>query len=627
MRRRLSQARALSSRRSTARLGAAVLAVALLAAVAPMARAATACRVTYQVSSQWPGGFTANITITNLGDPLNGWRLEFQFPNASQRVTQGWSATWSQNGQNVTATSMSWNANLGTNQSTSIGFNGAWSGSNPVPTSFTINGVTCTGTGPTTTGPTTTGPTTTGPTTTGPTTTGPTTTAPTTTGPTTTAPTTTGPTTTLPPGQRVDNPYAGARGYVNPDWAAQVQQEAQRVGGSLGTAMQRVATQPTAVWLDRIGAITAGRGLRGHLDEALRQQQSSGQTVAITIVIYDLPNRDCAALASNGELLIAQNGLARYRSEYIDPIVSILSDPQYRSLRIVAIIEPDSIPNLVTNLSEPRCAEAESTNAYRDGIRYAISRLNTVPNTYLYLDIAHSGWLGWDSNFTPAVDRYVRLLDPGQGGPGFNSIHGFITNTANYTPTSEPFLTDSNQTVGGQPVRSAQFYEWNPYFDELDFAQALRNAFIQRGFPNSIGMLIDTSRNGWGGANRPTQVSTSTDLNTFVNESRIDRRPHRGGWCNQAGAGIGERPRANPATGIDAYVWVKPPGESDGTSEPDAPPPPDDPNKRHDPMCDPNARNRYNSSFPTNALDNAPHAGQWFPEQFRMLVQNAFPAL
>ena len=140
MRRRLSQARALSSR-----LGAAVLTVVLVAAVAPMARAATACRVTYQVSSQWPGGFTANITITNLGDPLNGWRLEFQFPNASQRVTQGWSATWSQNGQNVTATSMSWNANLGTNQSTSIGFNGAWSGSNPVPTSFTINGVTCNG--------------------------------------------------------------------------------------------------------------------------------------------------------------------------------------------------------------------------------------------------------------------------------------------------------------------------------------------------------------------------------------------------------------------------------------------------------------------------------------------------
>jgi cellulose 1,4-beta-cellobiosidase len=138
-------------------------------------------------------------------------------------------------------------------------------------------------------------------------------------------------------------------------------------------------------------------------------------------------------------------------------------------------------------------------------------------------------------------------------------------------------------------------------------------------------MLIDTSRNGWGGVNRPTAVSTSTDLNTYVDQSRIDRRPHRGGWCNQNGAGIGARPTAGPAAGIDAYVWVKPPGESDGVSS-DIPDP-TDPNKKFDPMCDPNARNRYNTAYPTNALPNAPHAGQWFPDEFRMLVQNAFPAL
>jgi cellulose 1,4-beta-cellobiosidase len=44
-------------------------------------------------------------------------------------------------------------------------------------------------------------------------------------------------------------------------------------------------------------------------------------------------------------------------------------------------------------------------------------------------------------------------------------------------------------------------------------------------------------------------------------------------------------------------------------------------------MCDPNAQNRYNTAFPTNALPNAPHAGRWFPAQFTMLVQNAFPAV
>lgn len=54
---------------------------------------------------------------------------------------------------------------------------------------------------------------------------------------------------------------------------------------------------------------------------------------------------------------------------------------------------------------------------------------------------------------------------------------------------------------------------------------------------------------------------------------------------------------------------------------------PNDPNKRFDPMCDPNARNRYNNNYPTNALPDAPHAGRWFPAQFRMLVENAYPAV
>ena len=74
------------------------------------------------------------------------------------------------------------------------------------------------------------------------------------------------------------------------------------------------------------------------------------------------------------------------------------------------------------------------------------------------------------------------------------------------------------------------------------------------------------SRNGWGGSARPKAASTSTNVDTFVDESRIDRRIHAGNWCNQSGAGLGERPRASPADGIDAYVWIKPPGESDGSS-------------------------------------------------------------
>jgi cellulase/cellobiase CelA1 len=38
------------------------------------------------------------------------------------------------------------------------------------------------------------------------------------------------------------------------------------------------------------------------------------------VVIYNLPNRDCAAKASNGELHVEQDGEVRYRREFIDPI-------------------------------------------------------------------------------------------------------------------------------------------------------------------------------------------------------------------------------------------------------------------------------------------------------------------
>jgi len=108
-----------------------------------VAHAAPACDVDY-TTNDWGTGFTANITIRNLGDPINGWTLRFTFPG-NQRITQGWSANWTQSGNQVTATNMSWNGNLGTNQSTNIGFNASYSGTNEKPTSFSINGVRCGG--------------------------------------------------------------------------------------------------------------------------------------------------------------------------------------------------------------------------------------------------------------------------------------------------------------------------------------------------------------------------------------------------------------------------------------------------------------------------------------------------
>jgi cellulose 1,4-beta-cellobiosidase len=140
-------------------------------------------------------------------------------------------------------------------------------------------------------------------------------------------------------------------------------------------------------------------------------------------------------------------------------------------------------------------------------------------------------------------------------------------------------------------------------------------------------MLIDTSRNGWGGPDRPTAASASTSLNTFVNDSRVDRRNHRGAWCNPDGAGLGERPQATPAgypdSHLDAFVWIKPPGESDGSSV-DIP---NDEGKATDPSCDPTYHSPKIGGLLTGAKADAPLAGKWFEAQFIELVESAYPEI
>jgi cellulose 1,4-beta-cellobiosidase len=420
----------------------------------------------------------------------------------------------------------------------------------------------------------------------------------------------------------VDNPFVGATQYVNPQWKAAVEAEAAKQSdAALAQKMRWIANQPTAVWMDRISAIAGnadGNGLKYHLDNAVAQKGSG--PIVFNVVIYDLPGRDCHALASNGELPASDEGLARYKSEYIDPIAALFSDPKYANIRIVATIEPDSLPNITTNSSEAACAAAGPY--YRAGVKYALDKLHAIPNVYNYVDLAHSGWLGWDSNSGPAAQLMAEVAKSTTAG--FASIDGFITDTANTTPLEEPFLTNPDLSVGGQPVKSAKFYEWNGLFDETDFTAAMYTKLVAAGFPSSIGMVVDTSRNGWGGPNRPTKVSTSTNLDTYVNESRVDRRTHRGAWCNPDGAGIGERPKAAPGPAhIDAYVWVKPPGESDGASTEI----PNDQGKRLDRMCDPTYSSSALGGATTGALAGAPLSGQWFAAQFKQLVTNAYPVI
>src|SRR5256885_13184207 len=113
-------------------VGLAVATGGVVAAVTlPASAASTGCMATYTVVSQWPGGFQAGVSFTNLGDPISSWTLGFTFPDANQKETQGWNATWSQSGAKVSAASMSWNGSVGTNASVSLRLIGSYTAPHP----------------------------------------------------------------------------------------------------------------------------------------------------------------------------------------------------------------------------------------------------------------------------------------------------------------------------------------------------------------------------------------------------------------------------------------------------------------------------------------------------------------
>jgi cellulose 1,4-beta-cellobiosidase len=423
----------------------------------------------------------------------------------------------------------------------------------------------------------------------------------------------------------VADPFTGAKPYLNPDYVAEVKTQAAADGNP--AAELAVATNQTAIWLDTMASIAGGTtatGTRTGLQQQLTDAAAQGTTATpslVEIVIYDLPGRDCAALASNGEIPATAAGLTEYETQYINPIASILQQFASSPIRVVAIIEPDSLPNVVTNQSKSACATA--TPYYETGTTYALNALHAIPNVYNYMDIAHSAWLGWPSNMsaTPAVYNTVVKNTTA----GYASIDGFISDTANYTPTQEPLLTNPTLQIGGQNVDSATFYQFNPTFDELSYDTAMYNTLVAAGFPSSKKFLIDTSRNGWG-PTHPTTITSATDVNTYVSDNKIDKRPFRGDWCNQNNAGIGARPTDQPfgaSSPVLAFVWIKPPGESDG----------DYPTSTHthgDPHCDPNGTNTDGNggTYSTGSIPgfDVP-AGMMYPAEFQMLVKNAFPAL
>jgi cellulose 1,4-beta-cellobiosidase len=283
----------------------------------------------------------------------------------------------------------------------------------------------------------------------------------------------------------------------------------------------------------------------------------------VEFIVYDLPDRDCAAAASNGEYSYANGGAAQYQA-YIDAIVAQVK--VYPDVRTVAIIEPDSLANLVTNLNVAKCANAQTS--YLTSVNYALKQL-AAAGVYMYMDAGHAGWLGWPANLTPAAQLFTKVWSDAGKSP---FIRGLATDVSNYNALS---------TTSPDPATQG-----NSNYDEQLYINALGPALRSAGW--NAQFIVDQGRSG------VQNIRTAW-----------------GDWCNVKGAGFGIRPTTDVSSYspyLDAIVWAKPGGESDGTSNQSS--------SRYDFHCG-----------QSDATQPAPEAGQWFQDYFVQLVQNAHPSL
>mgnify|MGYP003335084514 CR=1 FL=1 len=393
--------------------------------------------------------------------------------------------------------------------------------------------------------------------------------------------------------------------------------------------LEEAMNQPSAFWIDKKSKIKDAKDL---LDDVSKSSKNT-----IVFIVYDLPNRDCMAISSNGEICCNQtedckkfcsqtecqktasdctNGLKDYQKNYIDPLKDLFSN--YLDINIVLIIEPDSIPNCITNVDQGGCTEV-TCNAYSEGVTYALKAFDSLSNCTMYLDAGHGGWLGWQNNLTKFRDYIVEK-------DWCKYVRGFATNTSNYqqlgTSACKIDLTDENENnVYTQFITDCQnnpngcgydpcglAVQYNAATSELNYVQLLEYFFRNQTFKsddNKAHFVIDTGRNG------------NPDARKGTEECKV--------WCNVNNALLGKFPTSNTEIdSIDAYFWLKTPGESDGCINREVQQQCDN----SDGFGDANSCIRYDTNCGTHKQNIGyfknqpcpPEAGKWFTYQMQMLA-------
>lgn len=150
------------------------------------------------------------------------------------------------------------------------------------------------------------------------------------------------------------------------------------------------------------------------------------------------------------------------------------------------------------------CADADPADRY-EFLSQAVAILDRQPETRIYLDAGTSTWI----DDLPALSDALR-------SSGIDQADGFALNVSNFQTTE----------------------------DTAEYGLALSERLEDDGLPG-VHFVIDTSRNGAGAL-----------------PENGDPEP----WCNPPGRRLGDPPTTSPdLPRVDALLWIKQPGDSDGT--------------------------------------------------------------
>jgi endoglucanase len=352
---------------------------------------------------------------------------------------------------------------------------------------------------------------------------------------------------------------------------------------------------PQAVWFTQGTPKRVQQAVKAEVKRAVAKK-----TVPV-LVAYNIPFRDCAQFSAGGATTVAQ-----YKA-WIDGFAAGIGNAE-----AVVILEPDGLgiipwykqfSGLPSEGGYEWCQPAEANPATAaderfEMLNYAVDALKARPNVHVYLDGTHSGWLG-------AGDAAHRLYQA-----GVLRADGFFLNVSNYVWTEHLekygawvskclwFATDPASWGNGHfDWCASQYYPANPndfstwhltdqwYIDNVE-----SQTWAYPGEAGLTGFVIDTSRNGLG----PWTPTTSY--------------PDPQVWCNPPGRGVGLRPTADTGSElVDAYLWIKIPGESDGE-------------------CTRGLGPGGTTVDPEWGIVDPP-AGHWFPQMALQLARNAVPPL